>query len=83
MAGALERLSKELGRLVGATALWKEARKRGIAVSKDDVKAFVEKISSKQVLAAGPESLGKSATTSIAGEFVEVAIGLDPVPLRR
>ena len=65
---ALERLSKELGRLVGATALWKEARKRGIAVSKDDVKAFVEKISTKQVLAPGPESLGKSATTSASAE---------------
>ncbi len=64
----MEDLSKELGRLVGATALWREARKRGIGVSRADVKAFVEKISAKQILAPGPESLGKSATTSAAGE---------------
>ena len=64
----LEKLSKSLGRLLGATALWREARKKGINVSKSDVKAFVEKISSKQVLAPGPASLGKSATTTASGE---------------
>ena len=63
----LEKLSKSLGRLLGATALWREARKKGINVSKSDVKAFVEKISSKQVLAPGPASLGKSATTTASG----------------
>ena len=49
----LEKLSKELGRLTGATALWKEAKKRGIGngeVSRADVKAFVDRISAKQVL---------------------------------
>ena len=64
----LDKLSKRLGRLLGATALWKEAKKRGIEVSKADVQAFVEKISTKQVLASGPESAGKSATTSAAAE---------------
>ncbi len=64
----LDKLSKKLGRLLGATALWKEAKKRGFNVSKADVQAFVERISTKQVLAPGPESAGKSATTSATGE---------------
>ena len=67
-ARQLDKLSKRLGRLLGATALWKEAKKRGIEVSKADVQAFVERISTKQVLASGPESAGKSATTSAAAE---------------
>ena len=67
-ANRVEKLSKELGRVVGATALWREARKRGIDVSKADIKAFVDKISAKQILAPGPASAGKTATTSIARE---------------
>ena len=64
----LDKLSKKLGRLVGATALRKEAKKRGLQISKADVQAFVERISTKQVLAPGPESAGNSATTSATGE---------------
>ena len=45
----LEDLSKKLGRLKGATALYKEARKAGIDVTKKGVKDFVEGISQKQV----------------------------------
>lgn len=67
-ANRVEKLSKELGRVVGATALWREARKRGIEVSKTDIKSFVERISAKQILAPGPASAGQTATTSIAKE---------------
>ena len=65
---ALEDLSKKLGRLKGATALWKEARKAGINVTKAQTKDFVEGIGQKQVLAQSQPSLGKSATSSIAKE---------------
>ncbi len=43
-------------------------KKRGLQISKADVQAFVERNSTKQVLAPGPESAGKSATTSAGGE---------------
>ena len=65
---ALEDLSKKLGRLKGATALWKEARKAGINVTKAQIKDFVEGIGQKQVMAQSQPSLGKSATSSIAKE---------------
>ena len=60
----LEALSKKLGRLKGATALYREARKAGIDVTRDQVKDVVEAIGTKQVLAPGPSSLGKSATSA-------------------
>ena len=65
---ALEALSKKLGRLKGAAALHKQARKEGIPVTLAQVKDFVAAIGSKQLLSAGPASLGKSATSAIEGE---------------
>ena len=64
----LEDLSKKLGRLKGVEKLYKEARKKGINVTKAQVKDFVEGIGQKQVLAQSQPSLGKSATSSIAKE---------------
>ena len=63
---ALEELSKKVGRTKGVDKLYKEARKKGIDVTKAQVKDFVEGIGSKQILTKSQPSLGKSATTSIA-----------------
>ena len=67
-ANRIEKLSKELGRTIGATALFREAKKRGVDVTRTDIKSFVDRISAKQLLAPGPPSAGKTATTSIAKE---------------
>ena len=67
-ANRIEKLSKELGRTIGATALFREAKKRGVDVTRTDIKSFVDRISAKQILAPGPPSAGKTATTSIAKE---------------
>jgi transposase InsO family protein len=64
----LEALSKKLGRLKGAAALHKEARKEGIPVTLAQVKDFVAAVPQKQLLAQGAPSLGKSATAAIKEE---------------
>ena len=64
----LESLSKKLGRLKGAAALHKQARKEGIPVTLAQVKDFVAAIGSKQLLAPGQPSLGKSATSRLEKE---------------
>ncbi len=64
----LEDLSKKLGRLKGATALYKEARKAGINVTQKQTKDFVEGISQKQILSQSQPSLGKNATSAIEKE---------------
>ena len=76
MEAALEDLSKKLGRLKGVDKLYKEARKSGIDVTKKQVSDFVAGVGQKQVLAPGPPSLGKSATTSIAEEGSRFQIDL-------
>ena len=73
---ALERLSQKLGRLKGATALWREAKKAGINVTQKQVKDFVEGIGQKQVLSQSQPSLGKSATSAIANEGSRYQIDL-------
>jgi transposase InsO family protein len=65
---ALEALSKKLGRGKGAQALYKEARKAGIDVTRTQVQDFVANIGSKQVMTQSQPSLGKSATASAANE---------------
>ena len=72
----LEDQSKKLGKLKGATALYKEARKAGINVTQKQVKDFVEGIGQKQVLAQSQPSLGKSATSAIANEGSRYQIDL-------
>ena len=64
----LEALSKKLGRLKGAATLHKQARKEGIPVTLAQVTDFVAAIGSKQLLAPGQPSLGKSATARIGKE---------------
>jgi len=64
----LEALSKKLGRLKGAAALHKQARKEGIPVTLAQVTDFVASIGSKQLLAPGQPSLGKSATSRLEKE---------------
>ena len=64
----LETLSKKLGRLKGAAALYKEAKKAGIDVTQAQVKDFVSGIGQKQVLSQSQPSLGKSATSTIEGD---------------
>lgn len=76
MEAALEDLSKKIGRLKGVDKLYKEARKAGIDVTKKQVSDFVAGVGQKQVLAPGPPSLGKSATTSIAKEGSRFQIDL-------
>ena len=68
IARELEDLSKKVGRLKGVHKLYQEARKKGIDVTKAQVKDFVEGIGQKQVLSQSQPSLGQSATTTIAKE---------------
>jgi len=72
----LEDLSKRLGRLKGVDKLYAEARKKGIDVSKAQVKDFVAGIGQKQVLSQSQPSLGKSATSAIANEGSRYQIDL-------
>ena len=72
----LEDLSKKLGRLKGVDKLYAEARKKGIDVSKAQVKDFVAGIGQKQVLSQSQPSLGKSATSAIANEGSRYQIDL-------
>ena len=64
----LEALSKKLGRLKGAAALFREARKEGIPVTAAQVKDYVAAVPQKQLLAQSQPSLGKSATSAIKEE---------------
>ena len=72
----LEDLSKKLGRLKGVDKLYAEARKKGIDVSKAQVKDFVAGIGPKQVISQSQPSLGKSATSAIANEGSRYQIDL-------
>ena len=76
MEAQLEDLSKKVGRLKGVDKLYKEARKKGINVTKAQVKDFVEGIGQKQVLAQSQPSLGQSATTTISKEGSRFQIDL-------
>jgi len=66
MAGEqLEDLAKELGN-PGTEKLFRAAKKKGINVSKAEVRSFLGKVGSKQIFRPPPQSLGHSASEDVS-----------------
>ena len=77
----LEELAQRLG-VPGGQKLYQAARKRGIRVTKDQVRQFVRKQGQKQIFRPLPPSAGKSASESEQMRAQIDIVDLNSLPAR-